>query len=175
MDYFKEMGAIIAKRCLSQVVLMPLAVLCFGVSVSVVAKTLTIPDSAIRLHETVYVGKPIYLESKSPSAAFSVVFEEDGKVAYLYGLSLGEQGGSILDMLHIYDVGNVREQNLVSDLKIVWSADGDKALLLLNDFPHAAFDFAGKRGYCRNNYPPPNADWTDFSHEWQDEVLKLFM
>ncbi len=138
------------------------------------AATVSIPDTAVRLHKTLEVGTPVYLESKSPRHAFSVVFEEDGSVAYFYALDAKAQGSVILDQLHIYDVGNVRTEHRVSDLKIVWSRDGAKAMLLLNDFAHAVFDFKGRRGYCRNNYPPPNRSWTAHGHEWNDDVVKLF-
>jgi len=138
------------------------------------AAAVSIPDSTIRLRAVLHVGTPVYRESKSPVTDVSVVFEDDGAVAYLYALENGPRGAVILDMLHIYDVGNVRDEHRLSDLKLAWSADGRKALLLINDSPHAAFDFAAKRGYCRNNYPPPNSGWTAFGHEWDDEVLKFF-
>ncbi|MBZ4306983.1 DUF2251 domain-containing protein, partial [Mycobacterium tuberculosis] len=25
----------------------------------------------------------------------------------------------------------------------------------INGYPHGAFDFVGKNGYCRSGYPPP--------------------
>jgi hypothetical protein len=57
----------------------------------------------------------------------------------------------------------------------VWSEDGAKCALLINDYPHAAFDFAAKRGYCRTNFPNfPNKverSWSESDHSWSDEAV----
>jgi len=82
----------------------------------------------------------------------------------------------ILDALHIYDVESVSDRHRPSKVRIVWSPDDRKAALLINDYPHAVFDFARKRGYCRNGFPAPGADedWSAGGHEWDDSVLQLF-
>ncbi|WP_334079059.1 DUF2251 domain-containing protein [Microbulbifer sp. M83] len=120
------------------------------------------------------VGEETILESGSPENSFMVVFEDDGDTGYLYGLDRSRNGNPILDALHIYNVANVTDKHLPSAAQIVWSGDGNKALLLINGYPHAAFDFLGKRGYCRTNFPPPDEKWTQYTHEWSDEVLELF-
>lgn len=132
-------------------------------------------DEAMIYAETKFtVGTETVLESGSPRNSFMVVFEDDGDTGYLYGLDISREGNPILDALHIYNVTNVTDKHLPSEVKIVWSGDGNKALLLINDYPHAAFDFEAKRGYCRTNFPPPDKNWTKYSHEWSDDVLSLF-
>lgn len=120
------------------------------------------------------VGAETVLESGSPKNNFMVVFEDDGDTGYLYGLDRSREENPILDALHIYNVANVTDKHLPSEAQIVWSGDGNKALLLINDYPHAAFDFDAKRGYCRTNFPPPDTKWTQYNHEWSDDVLSLF-
>ncbi|HGF0631985.1 TPA: DUF2251 domain-containing protein, partial [Klebsiella pneumoniae] len=53
--------------------------------------------------------------------------------------------------------------------------DSQKCVLLINGYPHAAFDFVGKNGYCRSGYPPPiNKVWSVSGHEWSDSVDDFF-
>jgi len=132
-------------------------------------------DEAMIYAEAEYtVGTETTLESASPKNNYLVVFEDDGETGYFYGLDTLREGNPILDALHIYNVANVTDKDNPSVAQIVWSGDGGKALLLINDYPHAAFDFAAKRGYCRTNFPPPDTSWTEHGHEWNDEVLSLF-
>jgi hypothetical protein len=118
-------------------------------------------------------GNRITLEGNSPTSQYSVVFEDDGETGYMYGLDRSLEM-PILDALHIYNVADVTDRNVPSVIQIIWSADGLKTVLLINDYPHAAFDFAEKRGYCRTNFPPPDIKFTNHSHEWSDEILKFF-
>ena len=120
------------------------------------------------------VGQQTTLECPSPSTSFAVAFEDDGETGYFLGLDTSQKDKSILDGLHIYNVENITDKNIPSVVKIVWSSDGKKALLLINDFTHAAFDFEQKRGYCRNNFPPADSKWTKYSHKWDDSVMELF-
>ena len=120
------------------------------------------------------VGAETTLESASPENNFMVVFEDDGATGYLYGLDTGRSGNPILDALHIYNVQNVTDKNIPSKAQIVWSGDGLKALLLINGYAHAVFNFEARRAYCRTNFPPPDKKWTQFDHAWDEGVLKLF-
>lgn len=132
-------------------------------------------DEAMIYAETQFtVGAETVLESGSPENSFMVVFEDDGDTGYFYGLDSSRDGNPILDALHIYNVANVTDKHLPSNVQIVWSGDGNKSLLLINGYPHAAFNFVAKRGYCRTNFPPPDKKWTQYSHEWSDGVLELF-
>jgi hypothetical protein len=55
------------------------------------------------------------------------------------------------------------------DLELVWSPDQQRVVLLLNRYPHAAFDFAGRRAYCRSNFPPASG-WSA-THAWDDRAV----
>jgi len=128
----------------------------------------------IEVIETFLVGSPNLISSDSINSTYAVVFEDDGETGYFYALdrSLGDK--SVLDALHVYDVKSVIDLAKESRFIITWSPDGMKVLLSINENPHAAFNFQERRGYCRNNYPSPNPEFTNHEHEWSDEVLKYF-
>lgn len=48
----------------------------------------------------------------------------------------------ILDAVHIYNVANVVDRDRPFALSIVCSEDGMNCALLINGYPHAAFNFA---------------------------------
>ena len=123
--------------------------------------------------ETILVGKATTIEAPSPSEAFGVVFEDDGDTGYFYGLDFGRDENPIVDALHIYNVHTVTDRKKPSTVQIVWSQDGLKAALLINDQPHAVFDFAAHRGYCRTGFPPADKNWSDHTHDWSDEAMAL--
>jgi hypothetical protein len=133
-----------------------------------------VPAERIVTTATLSVGTSSVIEAPSTKARFVVVFEDDGETGYFYGLdpSLGDE--PILDALHIYNVESVKDRDRPSTLQIAWSPSGEHAALLINSHPHAVFDFAGKRGYCRTGFPAPNRDWTSYSHEWDDAALRFF-
>ena len=126
------------------------------------------------VHETVTVGVPLVLGADAPASLFSVVFEDDGSTGYLYGLDKSRGDNQIVDALHIYNVESVADKQLPSTVQIAWSTDSLKALLSINEYPHAVFDFAAKRGYCRTGFPSPDRNWTAHSHEWSDVAMSLF-
>ena len=133
------------------------------------------PEEAMIYAEAEFhAGTETLLESNSPHTSYAVVFEDNGETAYLYGLDNSLEDNRILEAVHIYNVSDVTDRHLESIAQIVWSADGNAALLLINEYPHAAFDFVGKRAYCRTNFPPPDTNWTKYDHEWSDDVLELF-
>jgi hypothetical protein len=93
----------------------------------------------------------------------------------LYALDTSRVDDPIVDAMHIYNASVVTDKHLPSKAQIVWSQDGLKAALLINRYPHAIFDFAAKRGYCRTGFPVPAPDkWTKFGHEWDENALDLF-
>jgi len=63
-------------------------------------------------------------------------------------------GNPILDALHMYGAEDVTDAHLPSTVQVVWSGDGMKSLMLINNYPHAVFNFEDKRGYCKFNFPP---------------------
>jgi hypothetical protein len=129
--------------------------------------------STIQLSETAVIGTPITLECPSPTSSFSVVFEDDGKTGYFYGLNWENKKQPVLDSLHIYNVKDVLDPNVSVKIDIIWSEDGLKSGLAINGFTHAVFDFESRKAYCRTNSPPPDQRFTK-SHRWNDEALDLF-
>src|SRR5262245_34851230 len=80
-------------------------------------------------------GNAITIQGSSPSTQYSVVFEDDGETGYLYGLDTSSPEIQILDALHIYNVSNISDGDIPSQIQIIWTADGLKALLLINNYP----------------------------------------
>ncbi len=128
-----------------------------------------------QLEQSIKVGSANVIPSDSPGSHFSVVFEDDGETGYFYAVDRAKGKISILDALHIYNVKSVKDARIPSTLSITWSDDGTKALLAINGYPHAVFDFKSRRGYCRTNFPAPNRKFTRHGHKWSDEVLKSFV
>jgi hypothetical protein len=126
--------------------------------------------------ETFLPGDETWVGSDSPTSAFSAVFEDDGDTGYFYAVERRAGGElEILDAVHIYNVRNVVDREVPSVARVVWSADGLKAALLINDYAHAVLDFAARRAYCRTNFPPPGGAWrADARVPWSDALLDLF-
>ena len=123
---------------------------------------------------TIIVGSPFTIEGPSPSSKFAVVFEDDGVTGYFYGLNFAQEGNPIVDAMQIYNVEQVTDRAKPSLVQLIWSEDGLKAALLINNYPHAIFDFDACRGYCRTGFPPPDNTWTQFDHSWDDAAIELF-
>ena len=122
------------------------------------------------------IGAPAVVPSESPSEDFGVVFEDDGQTGYFYALDLSSGGQAIVDATHIYNVQQVQDRDRPSSVKIGWSTNGWSAVLLINDYPHAVFDFQGQRGYCRSGFPQSSIGslWPRSAHTWSDQALNLF-
>src|SRR5678815_4002694 len=103
--------------------------------------------------QTFQVGSEVFVAQDAPDGRYSAFFEDDGETGFFYAVDLGQADNMILDAVHIYNVANVVDRDRPSTLSIVWSEDGLRCALLINSSPHAAFDFAVKRGYCRTNFP----------------------
>jgi hypothetical protein len=121
------------------------------------------------------VGNAQVINSLAPAGGLSAVFEDDGRTGYFYALDGSGDGNPIKDALHIYNVEDVTDGHIPSDVKIGWSEDSQKCVLLINGYPHGVFDFNGKSGYCRSGFPPPiNPDWSVSGHDWTDAVDDFF-
>jgi hypothetical protein len=103
-----------------------------------------------------------------------VIFEDDGTTGYFYALDLADAERHIVDAVLIYEVEDVTDRHVPSEVLILWSADQQAAALVINQNPHAAFDFKSKCGYCRSNFPDPSGDsgWT--RHGWADNLRERF-
>ena len=121
-----------------------------------------------------YPGQEAFLDSKSVSNSFAVVFEDDGTTGYFYALDTANEHHKILDAVLIYTAENVTDKDRSSVARIIWSANGEQAALLINDYPHAVFDFAAKRGYCRTGFPPPSPKRSSEGHGWDDAAMDFF-
>lgn len=117
------------------------------------------------------VGQELVLESPSPERRYVAVFEDDGATGYFYALDMTKTDQPIQDALNIYDVKSVLDGNKPSVVKIVWASDANKVALLINDYPHAVFDFSTRRGYCRTGFPDGGAGSGWSRPPWDDAML----
>jgi hypothetical protein len=130
----------------------------------------------ITAEQELLVGDGAILESVAPEGRYVVVFEDDEETGYFYALDTSADGNPIQDALHVYNVDSVSDRDEPSVVAVGWSADSLKAVLLINDYPHAVFDFEARRGYCRTGFPPPmeEGDWACGSHEWDEKAVEPF-
>jgi len=149
-------------------------------TVSVRDAKLEYPRTEETMGETLHLGAPTVIESAAERTPYAALFEDDGKVAYFYGLDtrLGDQ---VLDAVHVYNVGVVLDHptpeldvHLPCDVQILWSENQDRVALLLNGKPHAAFDFLAKRGYCRSNFPAFSS-WSKDGHGWDETAVDFLI
>ncbi|QLB13620.1 hypothetical protein EV697_10564 [Bisgaardia hudsonensis] len=93
-----------------------------------------------------------------------VIFEDDGSTGYFYAMDLHQSNQPIVDKLFVYSINDIEPDSLKEPrkLQICWSEDGYKAFLMLNGYPHAAFDFQQFVGYNHSKYPEPEfgSMWT---------------
>lgn len=126
--------------------------------------------------QTLHLGNPTVVEVFADRTPFGAVFEDDGKVAYFYGLDTRLGENPVVDSVCVYNVSELltRRSEVLDvhepyDVELVWSPDQDRVVLLLNRYPHAAFDFASKRAYSRSNFPP-GSGWSASGHAWDDRA-----
>ena len=126
--------------------------------------------------ETLKVGRPLVVDADSPAGRYAAVFEDDGATGCLYAVDTDvEDGPPVRDALLVYVAAEVIDAQVASTLEIGWSDDGLKALLLINDEPHAAFDFARRQGWCLSGEPAaPATGWSKAPRQWSEDVEALF-
>ncbi|EIH4171129.1 DUF2251 domain-containing protein [Escherichia coli] len=121
------------------------------------------------------VGEAMAIKSLAPDGMLAAVFEDDGNTGYFYALDESVEGNPVRDAVHIYNVEDISDAHIPSDVKIGWSEDCLKCVLLINGYPHGVFDFEGKNGYCRSGFPPPvNHECSVQGHSWDDYVDNFF-
>jgi hypothetical protein len=125
------------------------------------------------MKSAIYVEETL-IECPSPTGRYNTFFEDDTKTAYFYALDMEKVDLPIVESLHIYNVDSIVDKDIPSNVQIVWSSDGKKSKLMINNYPHAIINFETKRGYYRNGFPPPNSEWTQFGNDWDDNALELF-
>lgn len=127
--------------------------------------------------EGLRVGRPLVVDADSPVGRYATVFEDDGETGVFYAVDTDvEDGNPVQDALLVYVAVDVTDAERPSTLEIGWSDDGLKALLLINDEPHAAFDFARRQGWCQLARPESavNQAWSKSSRAWNEDVEALF-
>jgi len=119
-------------------------------------------------------GDELLFGSQSEDGHAAVLFEDDGETGYFYARET--LNGPILDALHIYSVKAVKDRDLASEYKIGWSASGRQVMLMINGYPHAVFDFDGRKGWCRSGFPrpPSGKEWSLDGHDWDESCLASF-
>lgn len=121
------------------------------------------------------VGEAQVIKSLSPEGTLATVFEDNGQTGYFYALDESVEGNPIKDVVHIYNAEDISDGHIPSDVKIGWSEDSLKCVLLINGYPHGVFDFEGKNGYCRSGFPPRiNDEWSAQGHGWNNSVDDFF-
>ena len=131
----------------------------------------------IAARQPLHVGRPLVVDADSPGGRYAVVFEDDGEKGCFYAVDTDvEDGNPVQDALLVYVVADVTDADLASTLEIGWSDDGRKAQLLINDQPHAAFDFERRQGWCLTGLPEAavNKAWSQASRQWSEDVEALF-
>jgi hypothetical protein len=127
--------------------------------------------------ESFKVGQPRVVDADSPIGRYATVFEDDGETGCFYAVDTDvEDGNPVQDALLVYVAADVIDAELDSTLEIGWSNDGQKALLLINDVPHAAYDFAQRQGWCLSAMPEAavNKAWSKRPRGWSEDVEALF-
>jgi hypothetical protein len=127
-------------------------------------------------YETFQPGTRFIIQKDSPGGRYSAFFEDEGETGYFYAVDPAHKPDAIVDAVHIYNVSNVVDRERLSAAHIVWSADESKCALLINGHPHAVFDFAAKKGYCRSNFPnfanPVAKGWLQSDHSWSEDAIR---
>lgn len=126
------------------------------------------------VEETITVGQAVVVEGTSPNQHYGAVFEDDGTTGYFYALDLSRSEQRIVEARHIYNAAQVTDRDMPSVVRIAWSADGTKTVLLINNYPHAVFDFTAKQAYCRTGFPLTSGEWAVHDGSWEENVLELF-
>jgi hypothetical protein len=123
--------------------------------------------------ETIQVGVEVIVETTSTDEKRGVVFEDDGTTGYFYARDFNRPEHYFVDALHIYSKKEVTDGHIPSELNILWSPDETKAVLIINQYPHALFDFTAQIGYSRDEFPEADPK-TGWSHKpWSDELRDL--
>jgi hypothetical protein len=86
-----------------------------------------------RCRADLQAGDGSSLGSDSLTQPHSSFFKDDGETGYFYALDLTRSDDMIVDAVQIFDVANVSDRERASAISILWSADGMKCALLIND------------------------------------------
>src|SRR5437868_14796524 len=62
---------------------------------------------SITMGQTLHLGMPTAIESAAERTPYAAVFEDDGKVAYFYGLDTRLGNQPVLDAVQVYHVSSI--------------------------------------------------------------------
>jgi hypothetical protein len=128
-----------------------------------------------------------FLSVDSSIVPWTVVFEDEGIAGYFYACDRSQEKHehSILDAMLIYNVAALAKSD--AEMKrpepgriatVEWSRDGLQAVLYLDGYAQALYDFGARCGYCRMDFPnflEENGEtWRKSTHAWSDAVLERF-
>jgi hypothetical protein len=123
--------------------------------------------------EKITVGTPdTIVDSTAAGGAHSVIFEDDGTTGYFYAARPGAEL-EILDALHVYDVVDVADRHIPVKVQLVWDETWTAAVLLINGYGHALYDFQRAAGFCRNAFPPATNGQL-LKRELTDELIQQY-
>ena len=123
--------------------------------------------------EKIKVGTPdTIVDSTAAGGERSVIFEDDGTTGYLYAVRPGAEV-EILDALHVYNVSDVADRHIPVKVQFVWDENWTAALLLINGYGHALYDFQRAAGFCRNAFPPATNGQL-LKRELTDELIQQY-
>jgi len=129
-------------------------------------------NAIVDAEQVITPGDKGYVDSASPSTAFAVFFEDDGDTGYFYAVERSGSDIKIFDALQVYVVAVEGAQSC--QLQIVWSRDGLKSALLIDNVAQAVIDFSARRGYCRRGEGVAKPPWNQ-DHQWSDAAAALFV
>lgn len=64
------------------------------------------------------VGEAMAIKSLAPDGMLAAVFEDDGNTGYFYALDESAEGNPVRDAVHIYNVEDISDAHIPSDVKI---------------------------------------------------------
>lgn len=130
-------------------------------------------NAALVAEQDFRISMNFVLRGPAPQGSFIVVLESDAETGYFYALD-SSRGQPFQDGCLIWNPGSAEDKPYTA--KIYWSKDNNKALLAINDYPNAIFDFQKKAGCCRTGYPHQlGPAWSPTGHGWQEAMLAEFL
>ena len=130
-------------------------------------------DATLVAEQDFRISQSFVLRGQAPEGSFLAVLESDGETGYFYALD-SSRGQPFQDGCLIWNHESAEDKHYTA--KIYWNKDSTKALLTINDFPNAIFDFGRRSGCCRTGYPPQlGPTWSPNGHEWQEAMLADFL
>lgn len=121
-----------------------------------------------------------FLSSNSPQVPWTAVFEDEGIAGYFYACDRSQQTQehSIMDGMLIYNVSALKDPEQERLAAVEWSKDGSCCVLYLDGTAQGLFDFVGRSGYCRMDFPNylggQGDAWNKTTHAWSNAALQRF-